>query len=163
MNFFAWFELPLSLQIDKSDLRRRFYLKSREVHPDHQADADMQAALNNEAFRVLSDDDARYRHVLQLHQVTSLDHEPLPQEFLLEMMELNEAIAEAETIETIAELKEQVQKWEQQLAESIAPYQQSWPTQQPELDAALTALKNFVIKRKYLLRIQENLSKFATS
>jgi molecular chaperone HscB len=163
MNFFAYYGLPVSVELDKADLRQRYYQKSREVHPDHQSDADLQAAMNNEALRVLVDETARLKHILELHQITSLDHEPLPTAFLMEMMELNEAIEEADSPEKAQALNQIVEAYASELDLSLAPIREKWPSDPTKINEALDLLKNFVIKRKYLLRIKENLSKFAAS
>lgn len=163
MNFFTYFGLDLALNVDKSVLRKAFYAKSREVHPDQQGDTEQQAAINNEAFRVLSDDDTRIRHILELHGVVSLDHEKLPQEFLVAMMDINEAIMEAETEEDATQLLKSVDVFEAEMQESIAHLQQDWPKNEEQLSEALKLLKDYAIKKRYLLRIRENLSKFAAS
>jgi molecular chaperone HscB len=161
MNFFAYYDIPMSLAPDKADLRRRFYAKSREVHPDQATDSEQAAAINNEAFRVLSDDKTLIKHVLTIHGVHSLDDEKLPQEFLLDMMEINEAIMEAETPEATEALIKQVEALEQDIEQEIAPFRQKWPESGVELEEALQLLKDYSIKSRYLLRIRENLGKFA--
>jgi molecular chaperone HscB len=161
MDFFAYYSLPHTLTPDKAELRRRFYAKSREVHPDQSSDSEQAAAINNEAFRVLSDDKALIRHVLTLYGVPTLDDEKLPQAFLIDMMEINEAIMEAETPEATNALLAQVQVLEQSLETEIAAFRQNWPTNEPDLGIALKCLKDYTIKTRYLLRIRDNLSKFA--
>jgi molecular chaperone HscB len=161
MNFFAYYDIPMSLAPDRADLRRRFYAKSREVHPDQATDSEQAAAINNEAFRVLSDDKTLIKHILTIHGVHSLDDEKLPQEFLLDMMEINEAIMEAETPEATQALIEHVSALELDIEQELASFRQKWPESGTELEEALQLLKDYSIKSRYLLRIRENLGKFA--
>jgi molecular chaperone HscB len=162
MNFFDYYGLTLGLEVSKSDLRSRYYAKSREVHPDQSnMDSEQQAAVNNEAFRVLSDEDLRIRHILTIYGEQVLDNEPLPPEFLMEMMEINEAIMEAESPEQLSVLARQVQAYETDLALSLVRLRQIWPSEPAQITEALTLLKDFSIKRRYILRIHENLANFA--
>jgi molecular chaperone HscB len=162
MNYFELFDLPISLSIDKADLRRRYYARSRAVHPDLQVEQEEQAAaITNEAYRVLSDDDARLRHLLSLHHVHTMENEQLPPDFLMEMMEINEAIMEIETDADAQPVLGQVAEYEATMAESIADLHTTWPTLPDQITNALERLKMFAIKRRYILRIRENLSKFA--
>ena len=162
MNFFEYYGLPLSLELDKADLRKRYYAKSRDVHPDlSSTDSEQMAAINNEAYRVLGDEDARIRHILSLNGINALDQEQLPPDFLMEMMEINEEIMEAEDAEAAKTTLDKVRAFEAGLNESIFSLRQIWPSDPPKVQEALTQLKIFVIKKKYLLRMSENLSRFA--
>jgi molecular chaperone HscB len=164
MNFFSYFGLPVSLEIDQAQLRKAFYAKSREVHPDLIGNTDeMIAAVNNQAFKVLSEEESRFKHVLEIFGQASAENEPLPQEFLLEMMEMNEEIMEVEDQANAQVVLEKVQSFEDQLNQDIAHLRQIWPTDPSQVSAALTQINLFVIKKRYLLRMRENLSKFAPS
>jgi len=97
-NFFSFFGLPVSLSIDLPSLRKVFLENSRRFHPDfHTLSSDEEqekalemSSLNNEAFKVLSDTDARIRYVLELKGLLGADskEEKLPQDFLMEMMDI---------------------------------------------------------------------------
>ena len=158
----------MDLHLDAAALKRTFYAKSREIHPDHQdtpdASSEMAAALNNEAFRVLSDEDLRIRHILSLHGMASLDQEQLPESFLMEMMEINEQIMELDGDEAkTASIMQEVDAMGADLNASLDRLRQIWPTDPTQIPSTLTQLKLFVIKKRYLLPIRENLSKFAPS
>jgi molecular chaperone HscB len=105
-DYFAIFELPRKLQLDEEGLRRRFYELSRRHHPDfHQlAGQDEQAAsladsaLINRAYRALRDPLARVEYLVALEagQESSAPAKPaVPQNLLMEMMEVQEALEEA--------------------------------------------------------------------
>ncbi|MEL6867695.1 MAG: DnaJ domain-containing protein, partial [Bacteroidota bacterium] len=75
MNYFEFYELPVSFDLDAERLRKIFYANSRKYHPDFytqdsaeaQAEALERSTLNNEAYKTLSNADLRMRYVLQLY------------------------------------------------------------------------------------------------
>jgi molecular chaperone HscB len=89
--------------LDADALERSFRERSRQVHPDRFAKAspgDRLKALEastalNDAFRALKNPTARAEHLLALRGVTIDDRDAVPQDFLLEILELREALAEA--------------------------------------------------------------------
>ncbi len=102
MNPFAFFDLAPSFKLDSADLRKRFLANQRKWHPDfHAADDQMhrqaleQTAANNEAYATLSDAYSRVKCLLLLHGIDAEKEQVLPQEFLMEMMELSDLIEDA--------------------------------------------------------------------
>jgi molecular chaperone HscB len=100
---FAAFGLEPAAAIDARELKQRLLRFSRIVHPDfHGSDparralAERSTAALNDAYAVLSDDAARYdwlvRHLGGPDQDTERQ---MPQAFLMEVMEWNEALEEA--------------------------------------------------------------------
>jgi molecular chaperone HscB len=100
---FAAFGLEPAAAIDARELKQRLLRFSRIVHPDfHCSDparralAERSTAALNDAYAVLSDDAARYdwlvRHLGGPDQDTERQ---MPQAFLMEVMEWNEALEEA--------------------------------------------------------------------
>ena len=63
MNFFEFFKIPISLEPDLAELKRKYYLNSRKYHPDHftmdseeiQEEALEMSSLNNKAYKTLLD------------------------------------------------------------------------------------------------------------
>lgn len=100
-DYFSFYGLPPVYAIDTAQLKQRFLEKSRQFHPDFFGD-DMQAqtkaieitAFNNKAFRTLSQPMERMRYLIRLHQTDEGSAGTLPQEFLMEMMDLNEQLDE---------------------------------------------------------------------
>ena len=76
-NYFAFFDLPLKLQVDVVALEKRFYALSRTLHPDRFASkpvAEQEAALAessllNDAYRTLKDPISRTQYLLKLEGV----------------------------------------------------------------------------------------------
>ncbi|MBI3232642.1 MAG: hypothetical protein HYZ42_01135 [Bacteroidetes bacterium] len=104
-DFFAFYGLTPSLELNPALLKKLFFEKSRTFHPDFfaneseeaQADALKQSTLNNEAYKTLLDPQSRLKHFLQLNgELLQEDKTSLPPDFLMEMMDLNEEIEMAE-------------------------------------------------------------------
>ena len=103
-NFFEIFDLTPGFDVDLALLTGRYRELQRLVHPDKYAqgsDQDRRIAVQmaaniNDAFRTLKDPVERARYLLSL-QAISVDDESARQvdpEFLMEQMELREALGE---------------------------------------------------------------------
>ena len=172
MNYFEFFELPLSFRLDEAALKRQFYANSRKYHPDfytleseeEQTKALELSTLNNEAYKTLSDPDQRMRYLLELKGALGEEGEnKLPQSFLMEMMDFNEQLMELQmdfTPTLHQQLTSSLQSLHQQLHQTITPLLDRYPTQANQEDD-LKAIKDYYLKKRYLLRIQENLDNFA--
>ena len=104
MDYFEMFEIPVSLQVDSITLKQRFYLLSRKFHPDfftNENEMEQEAALEmssllNKAYKTFQDPEETIKYVLQLKGLLEDDEKyQLPPQFLMEMMELNEQLADA--------------------------------------------------------------------
>lgn len=104
-DYFALFGLPRSQALDSERMEARYRELQNEVHPDRHAnlsDAEKRRALQwasyvNEAYLTLKDPLKRARYLLELagHDVRLETNTAMPVEFLMEQMELREAVAEA--------------------------------------------------------------------
>lgn len=104
-NYFELFGLPVAFGVDTAALAEHYRELQRVVHPDRYANASEQerrlavqgAGHVNEALRVLKDPLARARYMLSLHGVaeTAGGGTTSDPAFLMEQMELREALAEA--------------------------------------------------------------------
>lgn len=172
MNYFEFFGLPVSFQVDVSALRALYLQKSRQFHPDFHTLADdaeqtralEMSTLNNEAYKTLSDPDRRMRYILEINDLagTEENQPTLPQDFLMDMMDINENLMELE-FEPDAGRYEQtlraVENLENELLEMVRPILETWT--EADGPGALTPVRDYFLKKRYLLRIRENLSKFA--
>jgi len=168
-NYFEFYGLPISLSLDQSKLKKLYYQKSMELHPDRQVDSDMDdskilelAAVNNLAFKTLKDNQKRLKYILDINNLIS-ENDQLPQSFLMEMMEINEQVMELEfdySPENYDKIEVEVEHFEESIKVPISDL-----AQLPELDlddsTTMDKLKDFHYKSKYLKRIKENLSKIA--
>ncbi len=172
MNYFQFFNLPVAFKIDEAALRRAFLLNSKKYHPDFftlendavQNEVLEKSTLNNEAWKTLSDFDRRVEYILKLKgKLEAEGQNKLPQDFLMEMMDINENLMELEfdfDADRYKNSLQEVQNIENQLFESVRPVFENWSDATGEA-GNLDAVKDFFLKKKYLLRIKENFSKFA--
>ena len=172
MTFFELYELSIRFVLDENALKRKFYQLSKEYHPDFytlESEEKQQeilelSTLTNEGYQVLSDADKRMKYILTLKNI--LDEEgkaKIPQEFLMEMMDVNEALMELEFDfdETqFTQLKNTLHEKENALYETIRPILENYEDGETP-NSELHKIKEFYYKRRYILRIKENLDKFA--
>jgi molecular chaperone HscB len=166
MNYFELYELPVQLSVDKSLLKKKYFELSRRYHPDYyiqqddaaQQEALDQSALINKAYKTFSSQDETIRYVLALKGLL-IENEKyeLPPDFLMDMMELNESVAEAQfdpaaraavlqnVLQTEAALYKPVKT-------TIEQYQEGRTTQ-----AELLQVKDYYFKKKYLERLKQQL------
>jgi molecular chaperone HscB len=173
MTHFEFYGIPVALTVDESIVRRTYLLNSKKYHPDFHtqsnelAQAEMleRATQNNEAFKILSDPDKRIRYVLEVKGLLGAENEnpSLPQDFLMEMMDINEALMELDfdfDTDRYSNTLISVQNLENELDKGIKPIVSRW-TETSGSEADLINVREFYFKKRYLLRIKENLSKFA--
>lgn len=172
MKYFELYDLPVSFLLDGKLLKRKFYQLSKQFHPDFytleneekQAEILELSTINNEAYKTLSDFDKRMEYILKEKGVYSEEGKnKVPQDFLMEMMDINEALMELEfdfdnaTYETA---KQNIKDLEAALYNEILPILKNYKDSTTST-TELEQIKDFHFKRKYLLRIQNNLAKFA--
>ncbi len=172
MNYFEFYELPLSFFVDEKALKRKYYQKSRDYHPDFfaQQGAELQeealqlSTYNNEAYKALKTLDGRIKYVLTLKgKLVEGERYQLPQQFLLAMMDINEALMELEfdfDASTHQSLVQQLQELEDALLTEVADTLEKYDDT-TENSANLEKVKEFYYKKRYLLRISKSLNKFA--
>ncbi len=164
MNFFELFNIPISLQVDASVIKAKFYELSRKYHPDffsqateaEQEDALEKSSLLNKAFKVFNNKEETLKYVLQLKGLLEDEEKyKLSPDFLMEMMELNEALMDAKMEEdeaTISNLKSQISSLENELYDNIKSiiehFKDGVSTQEE-----LLQVKDYYFKKKYLARI----------
>ncbi len=175
MNYFEFYGIPLSFRPDEAQLRRIYYQNSKKYHPDFhtQSSAETQeeamrlSALNNEAFLTLSDPDRRMRYILQIKGLLSEgEGQPpqVPQDFLLDMMDINEALMELELdydTERFQQVAQTIAQLEQSLDEAIQPILERYTDDSPHSQDDLRLVRDYFLKKRYLLRTREKLSTFA--
>lgn len=169
-NYFELFELPVSLQPDKAQVRKAYMALSKQHHPDffvnrdaaQQDNALEMSALLNKAFRTLNNRDETIAYVLRLKGLLEEEEKyNLEPEFLMEMMEVNEALADA-LMESDATAKEQLyarlRELDQDLfapvKEIVENYREGSTTNED-----LLRVKDYYFKKKYLLRLSGQLGR----
>jgi len=164
MDYFQLFQLPVSFQPDMAAVKKQFYALSRQYHPDfftnhspqEQEEALEQSALINKAFKTLSHKDTLIPYVLQLHQIMEPDEKyALPQDFLMEMMELNEAAEFCNTDSDKARLQATIQNLQNKLYATVEPL--FTPVEGHFSEKALLQIKDYYFKQKYLEKVLDTI------
>ena len=172
MNFFEFYELPVSFNPDQNAIKQKFYALSKKFHPDFyinesqgkQEEVLELSTVNNKAFQVLKDDQKRLHYILELKgQLVEGENYSLPQSFLMEMMDVNEALMELEFDSDEAKLKtliKQISDIETSLSRDLKELTSSFDASEGiEQESSLKSIKDIYYRNKYLLRIKESLAK----
>lgn len=172
MNYFEFYNIPESFEIDAAQIKKKFYELSKKYHPDFYASESAEkqdevlelSTLNNKAFQVLSNADKRVEYILRQHNLLAEgDKYPLAPDFLMEMMDINEQLMDADDEATINQIKTSVKEASDSLEAGLAVQTKDFNTKnEAEQDAALKKVLDIYYRKKYLLRIQESLNTFAT-
>ena len=104
MNYFELYDIPESFEIDQAALKRKFLELSKKYHPDfhtlndegEQEDALKMSVLNNEAYKTLKNKELLTAYILELNGITLGDNDSIPQDFLMEMMDINERLMDVQ-------------------------------------------------------------------
>jgi len=169
MNYFELFDIPVQLKVDKQALHKKFIELSKKHHPDYfatqddekQAEAlDISASLNK-AWNTFQDPDETIKYVLQSKGLLEEEEKyQLPAGFLMEMMEINEQLADAKMDGDpvkIAHLSSVISQLTTEIYEPVKKtvdnYQEGITTEKE-----LLQVKEYYFKKKYLNRIRRQLS-----
>jgi molecular chaperone HscB len=183
-DFFQVFGLPRRLAVDLVELQRRFYALAREHHPDfHQAApaeerarVEALSALVNAAYRTLRDPMTRVDYLVRLEEGRAtregaVERPKAPPALLEEMLEIQEALAEAQAgtktgalaaavRATLAEQRERLlARLRDEEARLSGPLSARWDAAPPaERPAALAAFKEALATRAYLRTVIDDLA-----
>jgi len=157
MNYFELFGLPESLVVDKILLKKRFFALQRNSHPDYfsladeaaQDEAEEKTAELNKGFKILNDKDATLEYLLKEKGLVEPNEKyPLPTDFLMEVMELNENLSGAN--------KEPVEAFEKEIYFAVQPLMEHYDNSSISTQDLLR-LKEYYYKKKYLQRILDRI------
>lgn len=170
MDYFDFYEIAPTFFPDLPDLKKRYYQKSRSLHPDFytQESSEKQeevlklSALNNEAYNTLIDHHALVAYILRSKGLlVDGDTPALDPSFLMEMMEVNEALMDmqmGEANKSLEEITNEVEELMKEIKSAAMPDMKAF-----EADPESAELKNVLqyhLKNKYLLRIKDKLNTF---
>ena len=157
MNYFELFDIPVSIAVDRAALAKKYVELQKQYHPDFFTQAEesaQQEALEkssdiNKALKVLKNQDATIQYILQLKGLVETDEKyPLPPDFLMEVMELNENLS-GDSAAAIAEFEKNIYG---EVSDIIANYNDAAVSKE-----ALLKLKEYYYKKKYLQRILDRI------
>ena len=173
INYFELYDLPVSFHPDQAVVKSKYYELSRLHHPDRfaqagatgMADALNMASINNAAYKTLRDSDATMAYILKRNGLLEDEEKyALPPAFLMEMMDINEAVSESELDlanedarnMAVNALNEQLELWDDATRLLIERFDKG--EKDKEL---LLQVKDQYFRKKYLLRIKERIDRFA--
>jgi molecular chaperone HscB len=175
MNYFEFYDIPLSFHPDKTAVKKKFYALSKAYHPDffvNESEEKQQeilqlSTLNNKAFQTLSNPDQLLAYVLAAKdELEEGEKYELPQDFLMEMMDVNEALMELEfdaNAQQLAQVKQTVEELEDSLNTELESFTKEFEKAKPaQQSLILKQIKDIWYRKKYMLRIRESINKFAT-
>ena len=166
-DYFTFYGINAAFGIDLSDLRARFIEKSKTYHPDFHSDKSKEeqdeilelSTYNNQAWKTLSDPVQRTAYVLRLNDKMPEEGQArVPQDFLMEIMDINEALMALEMAPDEAKRENiltEIAHLDQDLDKKMKKAQDAWDQSQ---DAdTLDQVCAIYLKQKYLLRMKERL------
>jgi molecular chaperone HscB len=119
-NHFELFGLSPAFGLETEALERSYRQIQAQVHPDrfaHAGDAERRASLQwttrvNEAYRTLKDPVQRAKHLLELQgvDVAFETNTAMPPDFLMQQMELREALEEAKDAPRLDALRKELRR-----------------------------------------------------
>ena len=172
MDYFELYGLPISFNPDLMLVKQKFYELSKKYHPDFfinepeekQQEVLELSTLNNKAFQVLNDPQKRIHYILALKGLLEEgENYKLPQSFLMEMMDVNEALMDLQfepDAARLSQVKEEIDGIEASLNQEFDSLAAAFDVEDPaKQEATLLAIKDVYYRSKYLYRIRESLAK----
>jgi molecular chaperone HscB len=172
MNYFELYHLPVSFHPDQNVVKQQFYALSKKYHPDFYINENAEkqeevlelSTLNNKAFQVLKNPQKVLQYVLELKGLISEgENYTLPQSFLMEMMDVNEAIMDLQ-FDPDPDKQQVVQanldRIEEELLQDLNRSTTAFDASDAEgQQTHLIKIKDIYYRNKYIQRIKSSLAK----
>lgn len=170
-DYFEFYELPVQFHPDLTVVKAKFYAFSKKFHPDFYANESEEkqqevldlSTLNNKAYQVLNHPAKRLKYVLELKGIVENDEGyQLPQSFLMDMMDVNEALMDLEfepDAIKLLQVSEDVNRMEMQLNDALDELTMQFDKNPAESESLLGPIKDIFYRQKYIARIRERLPK----
>lgn len=134
MNYFQLFKLPVAYELNIDALAHTYRTLQKQYHPDNFATALEQDKIKavqktaqiNDAYRTLKDPILRAEYLLKIQSNIDIDEEKNIQDapFLMQQIELHEALQDAQDFDALDALNDKVQskqqEWLNQLESHLA-------------------------------------------
>lgn len=173
-NYFEFYGIEERFFIDELKLKQDYLRISKENHPDFFIADEQQylkavdiSSTNNAAYKTLKSLEARVLYILKQHNLLDEQSSSLSPAFLMEMMEVNEEIMdlkinfEPRKLEVVTT---KVSALDSECSEELqnAAARADHTTDIDDKYAIVQQVREFYLKRKYVLRLKESLNTFAT-
>lgn len=162
-NYFRFYGFEPEFDIDEKLLRQKYLQINRDFHPDFfalnpekQVEALQISSYNNDAFKTLETFDKRVAYYLSLYGLYDKESKAeLPPDFLMEVIDLNEEVADAQfdhDANTLNAVKEKITKMMQECVDKLVEIGKQLKGQE-ERDTLHQAAKTEFQKYKYFSRL----------
>ena len=166
MNYFEIFGIPVQLKVEKTELPKKFFELSRKFHPDFYANttpSEQNKALEitanlNKAFKTFQNPDETIKYVLQLKGLLEEEEKyQLPPDFLMEVLEINEKLMDAEDDpELKLNLQSAINNLQSEIYEPVKEIVEHYK-EGISTEKELLQVKEYYYKKKYLKRIRSSI------
>ena len=170
MNYFEFYGMKPTIQLDDQELKKKFILLSRNFHPDkfaNEGETERQVALekaviNTNAYSTLKDFDSRLKYILEIFDAKNESEKQVTdQNFLMEMMDFHDLIEELKNSpykEEIINAQLHLDAKENQLkAEAQFSFKEFDLGNQS--NSVISQLKEYYQKHNYIMRLRDTLNK----
>ncbi len=168
MNYFELYDISESFEIDQAMLKRKYLELSKKYHPDFhtlnnegdQEDALKMSVLNNEAYKTLKNKELLTAYILEINGVELSNNDSIPQDFLMEMMDINERLMDVQmepNPEEVAAIKEEINQINKSLLQVKIQLEQDYIVNKDK-KLTLAGIKSVFLKSKYLNRLNNQLT-----
>ncbi|NUM31568.1 MAG: Fe-S protein assembly co-chaperone HscB [Bacteroidetes bacterium] len=169
INYFDFYEIPLKFNIDEKSLKVKFYKIAKENHPDFFINDENRyrqalsiSATNNEAYKCLSDFYLRAAYILKLSDL--IFDEKFSSDFLMDMMEINEAVEDLtidNDYEKLKNLTSEIDKLNENNFTELSSLTGIADNAEKPDEKLLKQINETLQKHKYILRLKETLANIA--
>ena len=168
MNYFELYQIPFSFLPNKILVKEKYFELSRKYHPDFfsgETENDQNEALEkssfvNKAYKTFTNLDLTIKYILEVKGLIEEEEKyQLPNNFLMEMMELNENLMDAkmeeDELKTIV-IKKSIHTIQEDLYKEVETL---LATENIDLlkESDFLLIKDYYFKKKYLNRILESI------
>ncbi len=168
MNYFELLNIEEGFFIDKIQLKQNYFELSKKWHPDYaslqdeatQENALQKTALLNKAYKTLNNSFLTIEYILEKEGLIVAEEKTnLPQDFLMEMMDVNEAIVDAKfenNEKKLEHIKQQIEALDEANYKNIEKHLQAYNSFN-KTQEILLPIKDYYYKKKYLNRILDSI------